>query len=289
MRKHAQLTPLAPGIDRIDGFFPPGVTAIQTSRLGGQSVAPFDRLNLASHVGDDPLAVKANRARLNQVLPQPVQWLNQVHGADVLELPLAGALVTEADHCGLSSDTAQIPPQADAAYSSQPGQVCAVMTADCLPVLIARGDGAVVGSAHAGWRGLCAGVIESTVRQMWAAKPNDEPNEWFFWLGPAIGQAAFEVGPEVRQAFWDQAHSDVDRQQLATSQAFLPGAQPGKWLASLSELAQLRIERICRELDISKAYIAIEPCCVWSDPARYFSFRRDRTTGRMASLIYRNA
>lgn len=254
---------LVPGIEQIEGFFPTGVVALQTTRAGGVSLRPFDGFNLGSHVGDAPEAVAANRARLVSYLPSTPVWLSQVHGT---------AAVNH-DQPALKQQTA------DACYTGQANRVCAVMTADCLPVMIAREDGQQVGLAHAGWRGLCAGVIESTLSQMLVTDPQGVRQTWSFWLGPAIGPGAFEVGDEVRRAFvkaWARA-----------DQAFVPSrVADGRWLADLGMLAQQRIERFADQHALCGLRIGRHTDCTLEMPQKYFSYRRDGQTGRMATLIY---
>lgn len=227
---------------------PARVRALITTRAGGTSVGPYASLNLADHVGDDPAAVRANRARLRALLPAEPVWLEQVHGTDVLCVETGGAR------------------RADAAVSRTPGTVCAVLTADCLPVLLADRAGTVVAAAHAGWRGLCAGVLERTVAAM-----DTDPGQLLAWLGPAIGPEAFQVGDEVRAAFLA-----VD---AAAAAAFRPDG-PGKWRADLYALARQRLARAGVQARYGGGL------CTFSDPGRFFSYRRDGTTGRMASLIW---
>lgn len=228
---------------------PPGVRALSTTRQGGVSRAPWHGFNLGSHVGDDPRAVSQNRARLRSALPADPLWLNQVHGTRCVDA--AGA-------------TDGI--EADAAFTRQRGVVCAVLTADCLPVLLCDDAASVVGAAHAGWRGLAAGVIESAVTAM------DVPGESLMaWLGPAIGPRAFEVGGEVRDFF--VAH---DSQAAG---AFFAAAE-GKWLCDIHELARQRLQA----LGISR--ITSADSCTVADGEQFFSYRRDGVTGRMASLIW---
>lgn len=235
---------------------PPSVGALSSTRRGGVSAAPYDDgaggggLNLGLHVGDAPDAVIRNRALLQAKLPDAPVWLEQVHGADVVD---AAAVV------GV--------PAADASIASQPGVVCAIMTADCLPVLFADRAGTVVGAAHAGWRGLAQGVLQNTVARMREAGAGDITA----WLGPAIGPQAFEVGPEVRAAF-----ADVDP---AAAAAFA-GQPDGKYLADIYLLARLALAG-CGVRQISGGGF-----CTVADAARFYSYRRDRVTGRMASLIW---
>ncbi len=241
-----------------DWPLPPGVRALQTTRRGGVSGGPWAGFNLGDHVGDDPAAVAANRAALARRLPAIPVWLAQVHGTAV------AAIDEMADRAA-----GMPPPVADAAVACRAGRVCAVMTADCLPLLFCARDGSVVAAAHAGWRGLCAGVIEATVAAM--AVPTAELT---VWLGPAIGPQAFEVGGEVREAF-------VARDAAAAS-AFVRG-EDGRWLADLYGLARQRLAVLG----------IVDVCgggeCTFADAGRYFSYRRDGVSGRMATLIWREA
>jgi YfiH family protein len=239
---------------------PLNVGALSTTRRGGASNAPYDDgaggggLNLGAHVGDCPQHVAQNRALVADLLPSAPVWLTQVHGTQVI-------------------DAADVPPgaqtEADASVSNVPGVVCAVQTADCLPVLLCDVHGRVVGAAHAGWRGLAAGVLENTVAAMRARGATD----MLAWMGPAIGPARFEVGEEVRAAFLDH--------DAAAAGAFV--ARPrhaGKYLADMYLLARQRLARA-----------GVTSChgggfCTVSDAGRFYSYRRDRVTGRMASLIW---
>ena len=237
---------------------PPTVRALQTTRQGGCSLPPYDSLNLGDHVGDDITRVRQNRACVSQFLPSPPLWLQQVHGT----------LAVDAD-CPDLADT-KIAPAADAVFSRQTGRVCVIMTADCLPLLFCDRAGSVVAAAHAGWRGLCEGVIENTVAAMQVPA-----GEILVWLGPAIGPAAFEVGDEVRAAF-------LHRHPVAAD-AFRPQAgRPGKWLADIFMLARQRLH----VLGITAIYGG--GVCTVSDPARFFSHRRDAPCGRLATLIWRD-
>lgn len=230
---------------------PVGIEACSTTRQGGFSHAPWDSLNLGAHVGDAPESVQANREHLAVLAGMPSQpvWLDQVHGTDVLQL------------------TATTPHslRADAAYTRQRGVVCAVMTADCLPVLFASRDGKEVAAAHAGWRGLCAGVLEATLNAFISP-----PEEVIAWLGPAIGPAAFEVGPEVREAFLA-----VDPDDYV---AFRPVGD--KYFADIWQLAKGRLRRQ------GLRHITGGGLCTYSEPEQFFSYRREPATGRMASLIW---
>lgn len=228
---------------------PANVHARVTTRAGGASTGPWQGLNLASHVGDDPAHVALNRAWLRAQLPADPLWLEQVHGTD--------CVVAESAQTGCT---------ADASVSFEPWQICAVLTADCLPVLFCTQDGQGVGAAHAGWRGLLAGVLENTVRAMQAP-----PDQIMAWFGPAIGPQAFEVGDEVRAAFL--AHD------AACADAFVAHGQ--KWLADIYALARLRLQ------DMGLLSIYGGGLCTVSDAERFYSYRRDGATGRMASLIWR--
>jgi len=228
---------------------PRGVRALITTRAGGVSGGAYAGLNLGLRSGDTIEAVNRNRASLRQALPAEPFWLRQVHGTKVVE---AGG-----------SDAN---PEADAAYARRPGAVCAVLTADCLPVLLCDEAGTVVAAAHAGWRGLCAGVIEQTLRAM------DRPSATLLaYLGPAIGPGAYEVGVEVREAF---VEADPE-----SGGAFAPD-EPGKFYADLYALARRRLARS----GVARVYGG--GYCTYTDRERFYSYRRDGATGRMASLIW---
>lgn len=242
------------GIVHADWPLPPGVHAVQTERRGGFSQPPFDGFNLGDHCGDDPGHVARNRARLRTVLALPAEprWLRQVHGTAVVAAHEAWAET-----------------QADASWTDRPGVVCAVLTADCLPVLLASDDGRVVAAAHAGWRGLAAGVLEATLAALPVA-----PSALSAWLGAAIGPRAFEVGPEVREAFL--------RVQPRSADAFRPGIGD-RWHCDLFALARERLARAGVER------VHGGGVCTHDTPDRYYSFRRDARCGRMATLIWRDA
>ena len=237
---------------------PASVRAAFTLRIGGASEPPFDTLNIGAHVGDDAQAVAENRRRLRDALRLPAEpaWMDQVHGVEVLELDQP-----ESAHrvAGIA--------RADAAFARRLGNVCAVQVADCLPVLVTTRDGAVVAAAHAGWRGLAAGVLEATVRRLAV-----EPRALIAWLGPAIGPAHFEVGDEVRRAFL--AHDP------AASGAFVANAR-GRWQCDLAALARARLAA----LGIDEVFGG--DWCTHADRSRFFSYRRDGRCGRMAALIWR--
>jgi YfiH family protein len=228
---------------------PPAVKAFITTRAGGVSQGAFASFNLGLRAGDDTQAVAANRERLRALLPAEPKWLRQVHGAQVVD-----------------ADALTDVPEADAAVARKPGTVCAVMVADCVPVLLADRAGTAVAVAHAGWRGLASGVVEKTIARM--ALP---PERLLAFLGPGIGPRAFEVGADVRDAFLAR-----DPQ---SGEAFAPHA-PGKWLANLFELARRQLAAA------GVAIIHGGGLCTHTDARRFYSYRRDRETGRMAALIW---
>ena len=228
---------------------PAGVRACVTTRRGGVSAAPFDALNLGDHVGDDPLAVAENRRRLQALLGCRAAWLDQVHGVAVVEADPNRVL------------------EADASWSATPGVACTVMTADCLPVLFCDRAGTRVAAAHAGWRGLVAGVLEASVAALGC--PADQV---LAWLGPAIGPQAFEVGAEVREAFLAQ-HPEA-------AAAFVPSVNPGRFMADLYQLARIRLAAA----GVSAVYGG--GLCTFSDATRFYSYRRAPRTGRLASLVW---
>jgi len=241
------------GILQPDPAPPAGVRAVFTTRAGGVSEPPFDSLNLGLLSGDAPDAVERNRARLaaDIGLPGTPAWLAQVHGTRVVA---AGDVMPDAT-------------EADASWTDRPGEVCAVLVADCLPVLLCDRDATCVAAAHAGWRGLAGDVLGATVATMPAA-----PQALQAWLGPAIGPAAYEVGDEVREAF------------LAADPGAHAGFGPspaGRWLAELYALARRRLAAL------GVAAVHDGGRCTWSDRERFFSYRRDGLTGRMAALIWR--
>ncbi|WP_348738588.1 peptidoglycan editing factor PgeF [Pseudomonas rhodesiae] len=227
---------------------PAQVKACVTTRAGGVSLAPFDSLNLGDHVEDSLEAVLENRHRLSQTFDIQPTWLRQVHGVNVVKADPGRTL--EADGC----------------WTDTPGIACTAMTADCLPALFCNRAGTRVAAAHAGWRGLAAGVLEATVDSLAA-----EPGDVLVWLGPAIGPQAFEVGPEVREVFMQQLP--------ATAQAFGPSRNPGKFMADIYQLARLRLAA----RGITAVYGG--GLCTVTDP-RFFSYRRSPRTGRFASLIW---
>lgn len=238
-----------------DWEIPSNIRACVTLRFDGHSLPPFDHFNLSARVGDDSSAVAANRAQLMKELnleQEPV-WLHQVHGITAV---CADAVQNETDV------------QADAIYTETSGLVCAVQTADCLPILLCHSEGFQIAAIHAGWRGLAAGVIEATVQQL-----SPPYQDWMAWLGPAISAQAYPVGNLVREAF-----IKADPQ---AEQAFQP-IQPNQWRCDLYQLARQRLIRLGIERITGGNF------CTYSEPHRFYSFRRDQeVTGRMASLIWK--
>lgn len=236
---------------------PKNVKALQTTRLGGVSVAPYSNLNLGAHVQDDPMAVAKNRQLLSPYLPSEPVWVNQVHGVDVIDAATSTCLQN-----------------ADASLTTKPNVVCVTMTADCLPLLLCDKRGTVVAAVHAGWRGLCDGVIEAAVNKMQVS-----PSDVLVWLGPAIGPDAFEVGSDVREQFIEK-----DSQAALAFKSINNQDSKGKWLCNLYLIAQQRLNNI----GVTQVYGASvnEDFCTYTDEARFFSFRRDNVTGRMASMIW---
>lgn len=228
---------------------PSCVSALATTRLGGVSKNAWQSLNLDSNCGDLRQDVAENMRRLEEFLPAPAKWLAQVHG----NVPVR--------HDGITDQL----PEADAIFSEIPGRVCAVLSADCLPVLFADIRGRRVAAAHAGWRGLVAGVLRKTVESLDCA-----PEELMAWLGPCIGRGAYQVGEDVRQAFV--------RNDNAAKEAFRISGRT--WLADLNLLARQQLEKT----GVHRIYGS--DFCTYSDPERFFSYRRDGLTGRMATLIW---
>lgn len=232
---------------------PSNVQALVTTRAGGVSRAPYDTLNLGFATADDPRAVEENRARVRACVPEEPRWLKQVHGARVLH-----------------AESVRERPEADASVAQRAGTVCAIQVADCLPVFLTDRAGRAVAAAHAGWRGLAGGVLANTVTALTAAGVST--GEMLAWIGPGIGPAAFEVGDDVRAAFLARDAGAAD--------AFAAYSN-GKWLADLPRLARRALERC------GVAAVYGGTLCTYSDPQRFFSYRRDGETGRMAALIWR--
>ena len=242
------------------------VRAAVTLRTGGVSHGPYASLNLAAHVGDRPADVAENRRRAHAALSLPAEplWLTQVHGTRVIDADTSEIAAAAQDPA--AQEVAFRPPQADAAVTRQTGRVLAVMVADCLPVLLARADGAAIAVAHAGWRGLAAGVLEAAVSALGTA-----PEALRAWLGPAIGPAHFEVGAEVRSAFCDH-----DAGALA---AFAPNER-GRWQCDLPALARRRLAAL------GLTSVHGDSPCTFSHPERFYSYRREQVTGRFAALLW---
>lgn len=242
------MSQLTPSLLIPDWPAPAGVRACVTTREGGVSQTPYDTLNLGDHVGDEPAAVAENRRRLTDEFSIQPAWLKQVHGV----------AVAHADPGVIA--------EADASWTDTPGIACTIMTADCLPALFCDRAGTRVAAAHAGWRGLASGVLEATLDSL-----SVEPQDVLVWLGPAIGPQAFEVGAEVRDAFMT-VHPQADA-------AFVPGAQPGKFMADIYALARIRLAARGVQAVYGGGY------CTVTDP-RFFSYRRNPGTGRFASLVW---
>ncbi|MFI4922530.1 MAG: peptidoglycan editing factor PgeF [Burkholderiales bacterium] len=228
------------------------VKALITTRAGGVSQGRYAGFNLGDHVGDETLAVRQNREFLCKHLPAEPKWLKQVHGTKVA-----------------NADSLHAPVEADASVARKADTLCAILSADCLPLLLCDASGSVVAAAHCGWRGLAAGVIEKTVSAMRTA-----PDTLLAYLGPAIGPKAYEVGADVRKAFL--------RSNAGAQQAFAAHA-PGKWLADLYLLARQRLNRLGVKIIHGGNF------CTYTEADRFFSHRRDGNTGRMASLIWLEA
>ncbi|MDR2207410.1 MAG: peptidoglycan editing factor PgeF [Azoarcus sp.] len=235
---------------------PSTVRSLVTTRVGGVSKPPYDTFNLGLHVGDDPAAVAANRARLRRHVPAEPFWLEQVHGVEV----------------ALAGEGGGVPVRADASVARKAGVVCTIMTADCLPVLFCNDEGTVVAAAHAGWRGLAADVLEAALTAM-----EVKPERVMAWLGPAIGPAAFEVGEEVRVAF---LASDPEARNV-----FAPCEIEGKWFADIFTLARRRLMRA----GVRRDRIYGGGVCTVSENERFYSYRREAITGRFASLVWLDA
>ena len=230
---------------------PDNIKACTSTRIGGISEGVYGHFNIATHVNDHNPHVIQNRSYLKQTLNLPSEplWLEQVHGTDVVDVSMSSTL------------------KADASFACEMDKVCVVMTADCLPVLMCNRKGTKVAAAHAGWRGLQAGVLEKTIDAL-----QEDPDDLLIWLGPAIGPQAFEVGDEVREAFV---------KEIAETEAAFQVSRPGHWLADIYQLARIRLQK----KGVNKIYGG--GLCTYTDTSRFYSYRRDGNTGRMASLIWR--
>ncbi|ROS05795.1 hypothetical protein EDC56_1349 [Sinobacterium caligoides] len=252
---------------RPDWPAPAGIHSLVSLRSGGESLPPYDSLNPALHVGDNSAHVIANRSLIEQEIATisraaDIQWLNQTHSTTVVEAR------PQADP---GSKDYRDYPDADACFTRQPLTACAVMTADCLPLLFCRLDGSAVAATHAGWKGLANGIIEQTMLKL-----GGQGEALMVWLGPAIGPARFEVGPEVKTLFTDRSTYE----QYSATAACFQAKNNGKFLADIYQLAKLRLQRC----GIQQIYGG--GLCTVSDRQRFFSYRRDGVTGRLASLIW---
>jgi len=241
------------GVLAVEWDAPANVGALMSTRAGGVSAAPWASLNLGIAVGDDAAAVAENRRRFAAATGAVPVWLRQVHGARVVPL-------------GRDDDVA-----ADAAWTDEPGLACVIQVADCLPVLLARRDGRAVAAAHVGWRGLAGGVIENALSGMCEGS-GCTPQDVVAWLGPCIGPRQFEVGADVLAAFPDDGTDFVSRPR--------PDGSP-RWLADLPALARKRLARA------GVQHVGGGGWCTVEDPSRFFSFRRDGVTGRLAAAVWR--
>jgi len=239
----------------------------------GASDHPYQAFNLACHVGDAPEAVAENRQRLQKALGTTPAWLTQVHGSAVVE-------VKEASERSCREGGF---PVADASFTDKTGKACAILVADCLPVLVARADGGLVGAAHAGWRGLAHGVVPALLNALQAQDPVAARMGFFVWLGPCIGPRHFEVGPEVKAAF--ETHPLIRKGEV---DALFSQGRGDRLLADLAGLARAQCRNWARQQGLPDPKIAIDGRCTVSDPDHFFSYRRDGITGRMAALIWRD-
>ncbi|HLU14747.1 MAG TPA: peptidoglycan editing factor PgeF [Burkholderiaceae bacterium] len=246
------------GLKVITGPDWPGVSYFCTTRVGGVSEAPWRSLNVGLHTGDNRQHVLENRQR---VAPPSgtVVWLEQVHGTDVLDADTDAAL-------------AGTPVRADAAVTTRPDRVLAIMVADCLPVVLGSADGRIIGAAHAGWRGLAAGVLENTLQALQSRFIQRNAPSWRAWIGPGISQPNFEVGDDVYKRF---VQNDA-----AMGRFFLPG-KPGKWLADLAGVARYRL------MQAGVQRVDVSPLCTFERSDLLYSYRRDGVTGRQVVLVQR--
>ena len=257
-----------PGLPVVNGPAWPGLRYFCTTRGGGVGRAPHDTLNLGLRAGDDPEAVAENRRRLRALLPAEPLWLRQVHGSEVFDADLPRGALQPAMQAAAQPDE---DPAVDSAVTAQAGRVLAVMAADCLPVMIVDQDATVLGAAHAGWRGLSGGVLENVLAAL--RRKNPAATQWRAWVGPGIGPTAFEVGEDVLRAF-----TAGDGHAAAFFRPYPD--RPGKWLADLPSLAALRLRRA------GVQDVHVSGLCTYTDRERFFSYRRDGATGRMAMLAW---
>ncbi|UHL65966.1 peptidoglycan editing factor PgeF [Paralcaligenes sp. KSB-10] len=249
----AELTP-ANSLPSVTGLDWRGVRYFSTVRQGGVSTGPCASLNLGRHTQDNIDHVVENRRRLRAELPAEPFWLNQVHGVEVADADLP----------------ADVPPSADAAVTAQKDRVLVIMTADCLPVVIADDEGSVLGVAHAGWRGLLNGVLEETLRRLQAKRP--QTSRWRAWIGPGISQRHFEVGADVQAAFVDRDRRSAD--------FFVEKIAHEKWLADLPGLARFRLQ------EAGVGQVELSGYCTFGEAERFYSYRRERDTGRLATVAW---
>ncbi len=240
---------------------PKTIRTLITTRAGGYSQPPYNSFNLAMHVGDEPQSVQKNRDILRQVLPAEPVWLNQIHSNRLVD---AGQTTTPVD--------------ADGSFTKDKNTVSLVMTADCLPALICNRQGNAVAAVHAGWRGLLEGIVEQGVKQILAVS-QCQPQDIMVWLGPAIGADYFEVGEDVRQLFL-QRESGSDPIDLCFSPLMIAESGENKYLADIYQLARLRLSAIGVD-NVSGGHY-----CTYSEADKFYSYRRDAVTGRMASMIW---
>ena len=252
-----------------DGAVHPRIGSVMSCRAGGVSLAPFDSLNLGAAVGDDPSCVSVNRARFHQVCGARPVFLKQVHGARVVQLTAADARV----------DAVLL--EGDASVTTESGLACTVQVADCLPVLFASPDGRAVGAAHAGWRGLAGGVLQATALAV-CELAGCAPADLSVWLGPCIGPRRFEVGADVLAGFGLDVRDERPAPRFVRHAVPVgdPSARVPKWLADLPGLARDRLNAL------GVAKVSGGQWCTLEDASRFFSFRRDRVTGRMAAAIW---
>ena len=253
---------------RPDWPAPANVHAFTTTRQGGFSQAPYDQFNLGAFAGEELQVVQQNRALLNALLPQAPFWIKQVHGTDVV--------MAQGVHEGIGDSIIE----ADASVTTHPQTVLSILAADCMPVLLTNRFGTAVAAAHAGWRGLCAGILENTVAKL-LKESSCTPSDLLAWIGPSISVAHYEVGAEVRAAFIASA-AQFDYQLDAA--CFIPNhaSGPDKYLADLPRIAKSRLQA----LGINAVYGG--DLCTYRDPERFYSYRRETPTGRFASLIWFN-
>jgi YfiH family protein len=253
---------------------PASVGALMTERAGGVSVGPYASLNIGAAVGDEPAAVAENRARVAAAMGARPVWLRQVHGARVVRVGAADAAVATLEAAADPGNAARL--EADAAWTDEPGIACTAQVADCLPVLLATLDGSAVAAAHAGWRGLAAGVLEATLAAL-CGGTGRAPHEVAAWLGPCIGPREFEVGADVLAAFGASPEQPDARRFVSRPRA---DGTP-RWRANLPQLARDRL------LAAGVRHIAGGTACTVEQPSRFFSFRRDGVTGRLVAAVWR--